>query len=466
LKLHLLFAGVALAYSVNTLAAPIIEGNTSISNHVIDRHLGYGKPQSIEDAARIVAGVYAQYGLPDAKITVQDNTIVIDEYAGARGGAWFPKDDGFAVVEDIQSSMRMADVTPRFQVIDNLLGNLQGTSQSGRGLSSKKDIANLGISYSSQGQDANGRDVVGINGSIHASNGFSAEGQYLHGLEGLRTLSKEGRYDAGRVRLAQNTQYGEFSLAGEMSGADVGRSKKVSRYQEELSGETHRAAIGHRYSFEGIGTLANTFGWTHREQTYDKYGISENQDYQTWNTTYKGQFGASQISASVTKGLSGSRSFDYVPLMGSFNPHFYAAQLGYGIQGLALGDQLGYGVSGSYFRGSDDMPSAERMTIGGSGRGSSHEPGVVSGYKGGFAEARLYGMKVPGLSDFSLKPYVSVNGSRTTHPTGGEYEVVSSEVGIIGRWSDVSSTISYAKSVKDVNLDHDSRLNVDVNYTF
>jgi hypothetical protein len=373
----------------------------------------------------------------------------------------------FEGTQDIQSSMRMADVTPRFHVIDNLIGSLQGEYPSGL-LPSEKDLLNLGVTYSSQGQDATGRDVVGINAELNTDSGFSAEGHYLHGLEGLRTLSKEGRYDAGRLRLAQDTRYGKFFIGGDISGADVGVSKKVSRFQEELAGETHRAVVGHRYSYDGISSVQNSFGWTRREQTYDtrKYHLVETQEYQTWNTTYNGQFGYNQFNVSVTKGLSGERSFNYVPLMGEFNPNFYAVQLGYGLQGLALYDQLGYGVSGSYFKGSEDMPSAERMTLGGSGRGSSHEAGVVSGYKGWFAEARLYGMNVPGLSCFSLKPYLSVNGAETSHPTGGEYGLVAAEFGVIGRWSDVSSTLSYAKSVKDENLDHDSRLNLDLSYTY
>jgi hypothetical protein len=372
----------------------------------------------------------------------------------------------FEGTQDIQSSMRMADVTPRFQTIDNLLGSLQGDTQSDLHFSNKNDPLSLGVTYSTQGQDATGRDVVGINGAVNTDSGFSAEGHYLHGLEGLRTLSKEGRYDAGRLRLAQDTHYGEFFIGGDITGSDVGASKKVSRYQEELAGETHRAVVGNRYSYDGISSVQNSFGWTRREQTYDtrKYHLVETQEYQTWNTTYNGQFGYSQVNASITKGLSGERSFNYVPLMGEFNPNFYALQLGYGLQGLALYDQLGYGLSGSYFKGSEDMPSAERMTIGGSGRGSSHEAGVVSGYKGEFAEARLYGMRVPGLSCLAMKPYLSVNGAKTSHPTGGEYSLVSAEFGVFGRWQDVSTTLSYAKSVKDENLDHDSRLNLDLSY--
>jgi hypothetical protein len=75
-------------------------------------------------------------------------------------------------------------------------------------------------------------------------------------------------------------------------------------------------------------------------------------------------------------------------------------------------------------------------------------------------------MRVPGLSCFALKPYLSVNGAKTSHPTGGEYSLVSAEFGVFGRWQGVSTTLSYAKSVKDENLDHDSRLNMDLGYAF
>jgi hypothetical protein len=362
--------------------------------------------------------------------------------------------------QDIQSSMRMADVDPRFQVIDGLLGSLQGDNKSGLGLSSKKDLLNAGVYYNPQGLEANDLDTIGLNASTHTASGFSAEANYFRSVEELRSLLSEDHYEAGRLRLAQDSRYGEFFLAGDISRAGLGEFKKVTHSPMEQRVQTQRAVIGHRYTFDGFGSLANSFGYTHRDID------AETQEYKTWNTTYSAQFGASKISASITKGLSGVRDFSSVPLLGAFNPNFYAAQLGYGLDGLALNDLLGYGVSGSYFNGSEDMPSSERMTIGGRGRGSSHEAGVVSGYKGSFAEARLYGMNVPGFSYLSMKPYVSVNGGRTIHPVGGEYALVSAEVGVIGRWRDFSSTLSYAKSVRDENIDHDSRLNVELSYTY
>ena len=366
--------------------------------------------------------------------------------------------------QDIQSSMRMADVNPRFEVIDGLLGSLQGDNKSGLGLSSKQDLVNAGVSYRTLGQEDTDLVTIGLNASTHTASGFSAEANYFRSVDELRTAFGTDHYEAGRIRLDQNTRYGEFFLAGDVSRAGIDEFKKTTLSRLEQPVETKRAVIGHRYTFEGFGSLANSFGYTHRDMSYGN--LSEIQKYQTWNTTYKGQFGASQLSASITKGLSGQRDYSVAPLLGDFNPNFYAAQLGYGLDGLALNDQLGYGVSGSYFIGSEDMPSAERMTIGGRGRGSSHEPGVVSGYKGSFAEARLYGMNVPGFSYLSMKPYVSVNGAKTSHPTEGEFSLVSAEVGVIGRWRDFSSTLSYAKSVVDENIDHDSRLNLDLSYTY
>lgn len=366
--------------------------------------------------------------------------------------------------QDIQSSMRMADVNPRFEVIDDLIGSLQGDNKSGLGLSSKEDLMNAGVSYRTRGQEATDLVTIGLNASTHTASGFSAEANYFRSVDELHTIFGADHYEAGRIRLEQDTRYGEFFLAGDISRAGIDEFKKATGSLLGQPVETKRAVIGHRYTFDSFGSLANSFGYTHRDMSYGN--LSEIQKYQTWNTTYKAQFGASQLSASITKGLSGQRDYNVAPLLGDFNPNFYAAQLGYGLDGLALNDQLGYGVSGSYFKGSEDMPSAERMTIGGRGRGSSHEAGVVSGYKGIFAEARLYGMNVPGFSYLSMKPYVSVNGARTIHPIGGEYALVSAEVGVIGRWRDFSSTLSYAKSVRDENLDHDSRLNVDLSYTY
>jgi hypothetical protein len=111
------------------------------------------------------------------------------------------------------------------------------------------------------------------------------------------------------------------------------------------------------------------------------------------------------------------------------------------------------------------MPSAERLSIGGAGRGSSHNNGIVTGYKGYFGEARLYGMRTV-LSDYGLKPYVSINGANTTDALGTDYEVIATEVGLLGKWKDLSTTVSYSNSIKEKNVDHDSRLNMDVNYAF
>jgi len=471
MKLKLLVSSMLLAYSMYGHAAPMIEGNTLISNDVIDRNLGAGQPQSIEDAARIIVGVYEQYGYLGVKASINGNVIHIiepnAEVSGDYDKSWLPSKNGVVIIGDIQGSMAMADVANRFQTMDVVVGDLKGDGSVDMNLKRGKAAKpyEASVSYSSRGQDATARDLVTIMGAAHVGGGVRVDAALTHGLSDVRDESKGGRMDAGRISARKATQVGEFSVAGDMSRNDIG-GRTATKSEYELAGKTRRISVGHRYTFADVGTVSNNLTWTHREQSFGLFDVDEKQDYKTWNTSYYGQFGAHQLNASVNKGLGGERSFNKVPLMGTFNPNFYSAQLGYGYQGLAFENELGYGVSGSYFTGSKDMPSAERLSIGGAGRGSSHQNGVVSGYKGYFGEVRLYGMKVPYLADYGLKPYVSLNGADTTDAIGDDHQIVATEVGMMGKWNNISSTISYANSIKEKNVDHDSRVNLDMSYSF
>ncbi|MBI6882497.1 hemolysin activation/secretion-like protein [Pseudomonas putida] len=471
MKLKLIASSILLAYSVCSHAAPMIEGNTLIANDIIDRQIGYAKPGSAEEAARVVVGLYEQYGYLGVKANVEGNTIRIiepnAEISGDYDQAWLPSNNGVVIIGDIQNSMAMADVKNRFQTMDVIVGDLKGDGKVdmsiNRGKATKPYEAS--VSYSSRGQDATARDLVTIMGAAHVGGGVRVDASVTHGLSDLRSESKGGRMDAGRLSARKATQVGEFSIAGDISGTDIG-GKEATQSEYELAGKTRRITLGHRYAFPSVGTVTNNLTWIRRDLSFGLFDVNEKQDYKTWNTSYYGQFGAHQLNASVTKGLTGERSYNKVPIMGTFNPNFYSAQLGYGFQGLAFEKELGYGLSASYFTGSKDMPSAERLSIGGSGRGSSHQNGVVSGYKGYFGEARLYAMKAPYLSDLGIKPYVSINGAATTDAIGDEHQIVATEFGLLGKWRDFSGSVSYANSIKEKNVDHDSRLNMDVSYSF
>lgn len=153
--------------------------------------------------------------------------------------------------------------------------------------------------------------------------------------------------------------------------------------------------------------------------------------------------------------------------MGEFNPNFNAIQLGYATSGIFPVKSLGYGLSASVFSGSKDMPSSERMSLGGPGRGSSHNNGVVSGHKGYFGEARLYGMNnISPITDLSLRPYLSVNGGATTDVIGNDLELYSAEAGLLAKWNQVSGSVSYADTLYSKDIDKDRRLNMNVNYDF
>lgn len=471
MKIKALAASIVLAYSAFGHAAPLINGNKLIDNNVIDRNLGYAKPKSIEEAARIIVGVYEQYGYLGVKASVTGNTITIiepgAEVSGDYDKGWLPESDGVVLIGDIENSMAMADVNNRFETMDVVVGDLREGGKVDMNLQRSKSQKpyEASVSLSTKGQDTTARDLVTVQGATHVGGGVRVDAAYTQGLDSLRDESEGGEYKAARVSARKATQYGEFTLSGDISDNKVG-GKEATRFDYEMAGETRRLSVGHRYSVQKVGTLTNALTWTKRSQDFGLFDATEEQDYKTWNVGYYGKFGAHQVNAMITKGLAGDRKYNLVPLMGSFNKNFYSAQLGYGTSGLISGTKLGYGLSGSYFSGSKDMPSAERMSVGGAGRGSSHVNGVVSGYKGYFGEARLYGMKAPVLSDYSLKPYVSINGGHTTDALGIDYEVIAAEVGLIGIWEEISSTVSYSSSLKEENVEKDSRLNLDLKYQF
>ncbi|WOF81625.1 hemolysin activation/secretion-like protein (plasmid) [Pseudomonas sp. FeN3W] len=473
MRYKMALAGALLATSLFAHATPVIKGNTMIQSAILDRHIANARSGSYEEVARLIVSVYEQFGYVGVKAIVQDNVITIVEPGSSVEGdyddRWLSKEEGQVLdVETINDSMAMADVNNRFGVLDVAVGDLRQDGSVGvsmkREQSSKPYAAS--VSYSSHGQDASARDLVTVSGGTHVGGGVRVDGAYTHGASSLRDESKGGEYRSVYVNAKKATPYGEFNASVSDSHNKVG-GKDATRYDYELAGDTRRYSAGHRYVVKGVGTLSNSLNWVKRDQDFGLFGLSESQDYKSWNSRYYGKFGAHQFNASFTQGLGGRRDFNMIPLMGEFNPNFHAIQLGYATSGVFANQALGYGVSGSIFNGSKDMPSSERMSLGGPGRGSSHNNGVVSGYKGYFAEARLYGMNnLSPVHDLSLKPYLSLNGGQTTDAIGTDIEIYAVEGGILAKWNQLSGGVSYSDSIKTKNVEADARTNLMINYDF
>ncbi|MBD8088670.1 hemolysin activation/secretion-like protein [Pseudomonas fluorescens] len=470
MRVQALLASAALTFAIAAQAAPLIEGNTLISNDVISHHLGTAKPKNVEEAARIIVGIYDQYGYVGAKASIEGDKIrIIEPGASIKGdydNAWLNEKGGVIEVGTIQNSMMMADVANRFEVLDVTVGNLKpdGTVDVDVKRSKATKPYEASINYSTYGQETSGRDVVTLAGATHVGGGVRVDASISQSAADLRSESKGGEYRSATIGARKATPYGEVYGSYSNTHNEMG-GKEASYYDYLLAGDTQRATLGHRVMVGGNTTLQNSLVWTQRDLDFGLFNLNETQDYFAWNSRMLYSMGNHRFTVGVNQGLGGKNDYNLVPLLGSFNAHFTSGQLGYGYSSMLPGGVVGASVSANAFAGTRDMPSAERMSVGGPGRGSSHENGVVSGTKGYYGEARLYGVKTP-LADFGLKPYLSVNGSSATSTLGDDISVYSAEVGVIGKWDKVSGSVNYARSLKVENLDRDERVNMSLGYQF
>ncbi len=473
MRIKMALAGALLMACLPAVGAPIIRGNTQVDSQVLDRQIANAQPKSYEDVANIIVGIYEQYGYVGVKAVVKDNVITIIEPGSTIEGdydqSWVGQPQGQVLeVETINDSMAMADVNNRFEVLDVAVGDLKNDGSVDvsmkRSQAAKPYVAN--VSYSSLGQDSSSRDLITVYGGTHVGGGVRVDGAFTHGVASLREESDGGSYRNAFVNAKKATPYGEFNVSVSDSHNEVG-GKEATRFDYELAGDTRRYSAGHRYVVSGVGTFVNSVNLVERDQEFGLFDLDESQEYKSWNSRYLGKFGAHQVNASLTKGLGGSRDYNKIPLMGEFNPKFQSIQVGYATSGVFPIKTVGYGVSASGFSGSKDMPSSERMSLGGPGRGSSHNNGVVSGYKGYFGEARLYGMQnLSPISDMSLRPYLSVNGGATTDAIEIDHSLYSAEAGLLMKWKNVSGSINYADTIHAENVEKDRRMNMNVNYEF
>lgn len=469
MRLQALVAGAALTFAIAAQAAPLIEGNTLVSNEIISRHLGYAKPKNADEAARIIVGIYDQYGYVGAKASVDGNQIrIIEPGADVKGdydNAWLNQQGGVIEVGNIQNSMMMADVANRFEVLDVTVGNLQpdGTVALDVKRTSSGKPYEASINYNTYGQETSGRDLVTLAGATHVGGGVRVDASITQSAADARRESKGGEYRSATVSARKATPYGEVYTSYSNTHSEMG-GKDASYYDYLLAGDTQRATLGHRVIVGGNTTLQNSMVWTKRDLDFGLFDLQETQEYLTWNGRLLYTLGNHRFTAGVNQGLGGSNDYNLIPLLGSFNAHFTSGQLGYGYSSVLPGGFAATSISANVFAGSKDMPSAERMSVGGPGRGSSHENGVVSGVRGYYGEARLYG-KTP-LADYGLKPYLSINGASATSTLGDDISVYSAEAGLIGKWDGLSGTVNYARSLKVQNLDRDERLNMSLGYEF
>lgn len=160
------------------------------------------------------------------------------------------------------------------------------------------------------------------------------------------------------------------------------------------------------------------------------------------------------------KGVSGDQDMNLLPLLGAFNPHYWSLDINASGQVMITeGTLLKARLEG--FKGSIDMPSSERIGLGGVGAGSSHESGLYSGYKGSQHELMIQ-RSLYRDGAMSIAARAGINGAEITTALDQSIRLQSAEIGLEAGFGTWSINGSYSKSIMTHGLDADQRVNAQI----
>ena len=321
------------------------------------------------------------------------------------------------------------------------------------------DANNTGaVILSNMGPDISGRDILSWFNRSKLGDGYTLTTSLSHGFSDLRTMSKGGKYETAYLAIEKVTPFGELK-------ADYTYAKNLSGGEArlyELGGLTNRASLSAKHWLGRYITFKHGFEFTDRSQDFGTFNISENQDYLSYtpSLSHTGQYYS--VTLSAKKGLSGSRDYDLVPLMGTFNLHYWSSTLDISSSGPFALQGLSYSAKVKGFTGDKEMPSSERLGLGGQDAGSSHESGLYSGYQGYQYMAGLNHVHMNDILGAPVELFANLNGSHITTATNDVLELTSAEIGSSIHFQDWAIQASYSSSIKTQNLDDDQRISAKI----
>ncbi len=229
-----------------------------------------------------------------------------------------------------------------------------------------------------------------------------------------------------------------------------------------MGGITERFSLNHTFWLIDKIAIKNGIEHTERRQDLGVFDIGDKQRYSslTPGVTYDNKYAI--VSASIKQGVSGHEDFDIAPLMGSFNPYYWTATVDLNTKKIPItlpGTQKSLLLSSSIkgFAGSDDMPSSERLGLGGQGAGSSHESGLYSGYKG-YQYRLAVSHQLPSMAGINSELGFNLNGSKITTAYDEVIVLDSFESKASFAYKDILVEIAHAFSVQTKNINDDERV--------
>ncbi len=196
---------------------------------------------------------------------------------------------------------------------------------------------------------------------------------------------------------------------------------------------------------------------TRRKQDMGVFDLYTEQQYSSGIFDVGYESSAIGLQVRAKKGVSGDQDMNLLPLLGAFNPHYWSLDINTSGQAqLAEGTSVKARLEG--FKGSIDMPSSERIGLGGVGAGSSHESGLYSGYKGTQHELVIqHSLYRDGA--MSLAARAGINGADIRTAIDQSIRLQSAEIGLDLAYGNWSLNTTYSKSVMTHGLEADQRVN-------
>lgn len=313
------------------------------------------------------------------------------------------------------------------------------------------------LMLSSFGPDVSGRDILTWHHKQRLGEGYVATFAATHGFSDLRTESKGGSYESFFADLEKSTPFGLANISYSYTDNEAGGDSLIY----VLGGKTHR------YSASLTNWVGRT-GWryapkiehTRRKQEMGVFDLYTKQQYTSSIIDVGYDSSAIGFQVKAKKGVSGDQDINLIPLLGSFNPYYWSMDINASGQ-LSLGEKTSLKARLEGFKGSIDMPSSERIGLGGVGAGSSHESGLYSGYKGFQHEVVIYQL-LHREGRTSLTARAGINGSEVKTALDEGIRLQSAEIGLdlgFGSWA---LNTSYSKSIMTHGLDADQRVNAQV----
>lgn len=306
---------------------------------------------------------------------------------------------------------------------------------------------------STYGPDVSGRDIATWYHRQRLGAGYVATVSATHGFSDLRPESKGGDYRSIFIDGEKAFVFGLANLSYSFTDNTAGGESLIY----VLGGETHRYSASLANWLDESWKFTQKIEHTEREQDFGAFSIYTEQQYTSGVIEAAYEIPGIEISAKAKKGVSGSEKYDLIPLMGSFNPYYWSAEVQAKGQ-LQVADRLSIGGRFAAFKGDQEMPSSERIGLGGIGAGSSHESGLYTGYKG-FQHNLAARYDLVRGSGYKLVAKAGVDGADVRTALDEELSLKSAEIGLefhSHKWAIVTG---YSKSIETTNLHDDQRLN-------